>query len=210
MVETLRHLILQQGARLQGRPALTCPEWGTLSYMALRNRVEGLALGLAAAEFPNPLHCDTGTPWDWVAELAAATCGLVWEPGAPALAPSFLGGPRFQDEAGRQVYHDRDEAVQPTTPFAPGLTQGEVLLRLKRANRRLGWDHATVLEAIPGPGDPQARRAVLWSAFFAGAHVRCESWCPFVGEGSGKPPAKSQTPVMPPLQGFWNAEWTPA
>ena len=52
MASTLRDLLIQRAARLQGRPALTAPEWGTLTYAQLRNRAEGVALGLLASSPP--------------------------------------------------------------------------------------------------------------------------------------------------------------
>ena len=64
MATTLRDLLIQRAARLQGRPALTTPDWGTLSYAQLRNRVEGVALGLLATDPPSTVFCGTGTPWD--------------------------------------------------------------------------------------------------------------------------------------------------
>lgn len=201
MVETLRHLILQQGARLQERPALTCPEWGTLSYMALRNRVEGLALGLAAADFPDPIHCATGTPWDWVAELATAACGLRWSPDAPALDPAFLGGSRFQDEAGRQAYHDRDEAVQADTLFTAGHTHETFLRHLRRLNRELGWDHTLRIHHSPISQNPLLARAQLWSAFFAGSHM---IWAGSTTSDPQDQASESTTPfTREVLEAFW-------
>ena len=78
MATTLRDLLIQRAARLQDRPALTALDWGTLSYAQLRNRVEGVALGLLAAEPPSTVFCATGTAWDWAAELAAAASRPSW------------------------------------------------------------------------------------------------------------------------------------
>lgn len=170
MVETLRHLLLQQGARLQERPALAAPGWEPLSYLAFRNRVEGLALGLMAEARPpgTAVFAATGSAWDWAVEVAAAACGLVWDPAGRRLEPGDL---RPGDEGGRQAYHDREDAVLPGTPFAEGLDHAAWLLRLRRLNTRLGWDHATRLDlplaALPTPEG----RLALWSAFFAGAAV---------------------------------------
>ncbi|MDP1832191.1 MAG: hypothetical protein Q8K67_09045 [Geothrix sp.] len=174
MPSTLRDLLIQRAARLQDRPALTAPGWGTLSHAQLRNRAEGVALGLWADAPPNAVFSATGTAWDWAAELAAAASGLAWDPSGPAVPPEVLGGPRFNDEAGRGPYHDREQVVQASTPFAGGLEQGELMARLRRLNTRLGWDHAT------GVALPLARlaeptlRAALWSALYAGAHVILE------------------------------------
>ncbi|HJW08963.1 MAG TPA: hypothetical protein VJ483_04965 [Holophagaceae bacterium] len=173
---TLRHLLIQRAARLQERPALSAPDWGTLSYGAWRNRVEGIGLGLLAEPIPpgSPVFAHRGDAWDWAAETAAACCGLVWDPKAPELDPALFGGARFNDEHGRQGYHDRDDLVRDETPFHAGLTQGEVLLRLQRWNRSLGWDHATELR-LPSSrlADPETR-AALWNALYAGAYVRLE------------------------------------
>lgn len=172
-METLRALLIQRAARLQERPALTAPAWGRLAYPAFRNRVEGIALGLMAGH-PAPGTALGGRgagPWDWACEVAAACCGLVWDPAAPPADPDLLGGPRFNDEAGRQPYHDRDADLGPDTPFQAGLTHGELLLRLRRLNGRLGWDHETEVR-IPeaGLGTPEAR-AALWSVLYAGGHA---------------------------------------
>ena len=171
MTTTLRELILRQGARLQGRPALTAPGWGTLSHAQLRQRVEGLAMGLLAVRPALPVFSATGTAWDWAAELAAAACGLPWDPGAPPVPPDLLGGPAFHAEAGRGPFHERERLVGPGTLFQGALTHGELLARLRRLNVRLGWDHETAL-ALPLPrlGEPGCR-AILWSALYAGGHL---------------------------------------
>lgn len=176
MAETLRQLVIQRAARLQGAPALASAAWGPLTYTQLRNRVEGVALGLMA-EAPAPalaVHARTGTPWDWVAEVAAACCGLAWLPQGAPIPPEVLGGSAFNDERGRQAYHDREEDVEPDTPFLPGWTQGSWLAQLQRLNRSLGWDHRTVLVLPPDAlGGPEGR-AAAWSALYAGAALRLE------------------------------------
>ena len=174
MTQTLRDLLIQRAARLQERPALTAPGWGTLSYAQLRNRVEGVALGLLAMEPCPALFSATGTAWDWAAEVAAAASGLAWGPAGQAVPPEVLGGSRFNDEGGRGPYHLREQVVQASTPFTSGLDHGEVMARLRRLNVELGWDHATQV------GLPVARlgeapvRAALWSALYAGAHAELE------------------------------------
>lgn len=172
MVTTLRHLLIQRAARLQERPAFSAPGWGTLSYAHLRQRVEGVALGIMADPPPQAaLFARTGSPWDWAAEIAAACCGFRWESGAPHLGPEVLGGLRFNAEDGRQPYHDQEDQVQEATPFLPNRTQGELLQRLRRLGVQLGWDHETHLRmplAWLGTGEG---RAALWSALYAGAHA---------------------------------------
>lgn len=171
MASTLRDLLIQRAARLQGRPALTAPSWGTLSYAQLRNRVEGVALGLLAGPLPGSVSSATGTIWDWAAELAAAASGLAWEPTAPPVPMESLGGPRFNTEAGRGAYHAREQVVTEATPFCPGLTQGELMARLRRLNATLGWDHDTRVDLpLAHLGEP-ALRAALWSTLYAGAHA---------------------------------------
>jgi hypothetical protein len=173
MITTLRDLLLQRAARLQGRQALSAPGWGTLSYAQLRNRVEGVALGLLAEplEPGQVVFAATGGPWDWAAELAAAACGLVWEASGPPVPAAILGGPLFNAEAGRGPYHDRDRLLDEGNPFHAGLSHGELLARLTRLNLRLGWDHDTLvtlpLARIGEPGP----RAALWSALYGGSHL---------------------------------------
>ncbi len=171
MASTLRDLLIQRAARLQGRPALTAPGWGTLSYAQLRNRAEGVALGLLAAPPAPAVFSATGTPWDWAAELAAAASGLTWDPEGQRVPPEILGGSRFNLDEGRGPYHTREQSVSGATPFSGGLTHGELMLRLQRLNRTLGWDHDTRVDL------PQARlgeiplRAALWSLLYAGGHA---------------------------------------
>ncbi len=171
MATTLRDLLIQRAARLQGRPALTTPDWGTLSYAQLRNRVEGVALGLLATDPPSAVFCATGTPWDWTAELAAAASGLTWDPTGQPVPPEVLGGPRFNDEAGRGPYHAREQLVGAATPFTAGLDHAELMVRLRRLNVQLGWDHDTRVELpLVGLGEA-APRAALWSALYSGGHA---------------------------------------
>lgn len=175
MATTLRDLLIQRAARLQDRPALTTPDWGALSYARLRNRVEGVAFGLLAQDLPpGSIFCATGAPWDWIAELAAAASGLVWDPAGPAVSPDILGGPRFNDERGRGPYHAREQVVEAATPFTAGLTQGELMVRLRRLNVRLGWDHDTSLLLPPEHLGETPLRAALWSVLYAGAQVALE------------------------------------
>lgn len=174
MATTLRDLLIQCAARLQDRSALTAPEWDTLSYAQLRNRAEGVALGLLAGESPAAVFSATGTVWDWAAELAAAASGLTWDPAGLAVPTDVLGGSRFNDEAGRGPYHAREQVVQASTPFSSGLDHGELMARLRRLNVRLGWDHATrVALPMARMGDAPVR-AALWSALYAGAHAVLE------------------------------------
>jgi hypothetical protein len=170
---TLRALLIQRAARLQERPAFTAPGWGTLAYPAFRNRVEGVALGIMAGEPPmgTRIFSATGSPWDWACEVACACCGLVWAPEGAPVPAEVLGGPRFNDDGGRQAYHDRDHNLLAGTSFTGGLDHGELLARLARLNRRLGWDHDTRV-ALPQDalGTPEGRGA-LWSALYGGSHA---------------------------------------
>lgn len=162
---------MRRAARLQEWPALTAPGWETLRYPAFRNRVEGVALGLMAAPAGGRAGISGAGAWGWVLEVAAACCGLAWDPASPP--PSgVLGGPAFNDEGGRQAYHDGGEALEAGTPFRGGLTHGELLARLARLNGKLGWDHDTVVEVPLADLDTDAARGALWSALYAGAHAR--------------------------------------
>ena len=170
---SLRGLLIQRAARLQGRPALTAPDWGTLLWPAFRNRVEGVGLGLMAGAPALGEACfsRTGGPWDWAAEVACACCGLVWDPAGTPVAADILGGPAFNHEDGRQPYHDRDHGMDGQTRFLPGLDHEELERRLRRLNGRLGWDHETEV-ALPLADLAAAEvRGALWSALFAGAHA---------------------------------------
>jgi hypothetical protein len=170
---TLRALLIQRAARLQEYRALSAPGWGVLDYPAFRNRVEGAALGLMA-EAPAVgarIFSATGGPWDWVCEVACACCGLVWSPDGTPVRTEVLGGGRFNHEAGRQPYHDRERGIQDGTLFTGSLTHGELLTRLARLNRSLGWDHDTTLTLpLDRLAAPETRGA-LWSALYAGSHV---------------------------------------
>lgn len=204
MTSTLRDLLLQRAARLQGRPALTAPGWGTLTYAQLRNRVEGVALGLLAGAPPATMSSATGTAWDWAAELAAAASGLAWNPGGPSLPMEVLGGPRFNTEAGRGAYHAREQLVTEGTSFTAGLTHGEVMVRLRRLNAALGWDHDTRVDLPLGRLGEPALRAALWSALYAGAHaVLAPAAAPATGllaRFRPTPPIWNSTPFEP----FWS------
>lgn len=173
MDSTLRHLLIQRAARLQDLPALSSPEWGTLNYFQFRNRVEGVALGLMAPPVPESgVFAHTGTSWDWICEVAAACCGLPWDITGLPVDSAILGGSRFNDEHGRQPYHDREEGVREATIFCGGLAHGEWMHRLHRLNGSLGWDHMTEIDLPIEEIGTDAVRAALWSALFAGAHAR--------------------------------------
>lgn len=184
---TLRALLIQRAARLQEWPAFTAPGWDSLRYPAFRNRVEGVALGLMAGSpaLGAPVFSRTGSPWDWACEVASACCGLVWSPAGAPVPIDILGGPRFNDEAGRQPYHDRDHELTETTLVAAALDHGELLRRLQRLNSKLGWDHATAVTLpVKQIATPELRGA-LWSALFAGSHAilvpgKVEDWEPGV------------------------------
>ncbi len=197
MATTLRDLLIQRAARLQGRPALTSPAWGTLSYAQLRNRVEGLALGLLAADPPPAVFSATGTPWDWLAEVAAAASGLPWDSTGQAVPPEVLGGTRFNDEGGRGPYHDREQLVVAATPFTAGLDHGQLMARLRRLNVQLGWDHDTVVDLPLAQLEGAPVRAALWSALYAGAHA-------VLGPGAASPGPHAQGGV--PLESSWGPE----
>ena len=171
MADTLRDLLIQRAARLQERPALTAPGWGTLSYAQLRNRAEGVALGILAHEPEGPQCSSTGTAWDWAAELAVAASGLLWDAVGQTVPPEMLGGAGFNDEAGRGPYHHREQVVQTATPFTANLTHGELMTRLRRLNIQLGWDHATTIQLPLAQLGEAPVRAALWSALYAGGHA---------------------------------------
>lgn len=181
MATTLRDLLIQRAARLQDRPAFSAPAWGTLSYAQLRNRAEGVALGLLASESSPMVFSATGTAWDWIAELAAAASGLAWDPDGQAVPSGVLGGPRFNDEAGRGAYHACEQTVTEATPFSSGLTHGELMARLRRLNTALGWDHDTRVDLpLARLGEP-ALRAALWSILYAGGHAGLVAEAPAAG-----------------------------
>lgn len=168
MATTLRDLLIQRAARLQEHPALVAPGWGHLSYFQLRNRVEGLAFGLLARGGSGPFLSQSGTAWDWIAELAVAASGLTWEDSGQLLPLELYGGAGFHDEAGRGLYHAQEKEVGEDTPFRGELTHGLLMGRLRRLNGRLGWDHDTRLGLpLANLGTP-AMRAALWSLLYAG------------------------------------------
>ncbi|HEX9081597.1 MAG TPA: hypothetical protein VF768_04915, partial [Holophagaceae bacterium] len=199
MARTLRDLLIQRAARLQERPALTAPEWGTLSYAQLRNRAEGVAFALLAGpSTPEAVFSSTGTAWDWAAELATAASGLAWDADGWILPAACLGGAAFHPEAGRGPYHAREQVVREETSFHAGLVQGEVLRRLGRLNARLGWDHDTEVRLpMDRLGAPEVR-AALWSALFGGSHAHLEAPRP----AHRKPPEAAWTPER--FKGFWD------
>ncbi len=205
MASTLRDLLIQRAARLQGRPALSTVDWGTLTYAQLRNRAEGVALGLLAASSPPTVFSATGTAWDWAAELAAAASGLVWDPGGQIVPSEVLGGPCFNAEAGRGVYHACEHIVTEATPFSAGLTHGDLMLRLRRLNTNLGWDHDTHVELpLARLGEP-ALRAALWNLLYAGGHAVLMAEVP----NSTGLLARFQRPKAgwdpEPFSGFWTS-----
>lgn len=171
-MHNLRHLLLQRSARLQGRPALTAPDWGTLSWSAWRNRVEGVAFGLLSEDPPPTAVAPRGdSPWAWALEVAAACSAIPLDPSAPDCDAGIFGGARFNSQEGRHAFHEREHHLTEATPFDAHLTHGDLILKLQRWNRKLGWDHATTLqvplEAIP----TAAARAVLWNLLYAGGHA---------------------------------------
>jgi hypothetical protein len=205
MAATLRQLLIQRAARLQERPALTAPGWGTLGWGAWRNRVEGVALGLLAASRPpgTPVFLAGGGPWAWAAEVAAACAGLAWDPAGEAVPLAILGGAGFNSEDGRGPYHDREAAVTGELGFCAGLDQAGLVARLARLNRRLGWDHDTVLDLPLALSATPAGRAALWSALYAGAHARLAEAAPSPrGWFRRASPAPSFDPA--PFQDFWD------
>jgi len=170
---SLRALLIQGAARLQEWPALTAPGWDTLLYPAFRNRVEGVALGLMAPGPPlaSGLYSCTGTPWDWACEVACACCGLRWDPAAPEADAAILGGDRFNDEEGRQPYHDRDHELDADTPFLGELTHGDLAMLLRRLNGKLGWDQETTITLPLSQLHTREVRTALWSALYGGSHA---------------------------------------
>jgi hypothetical protein len=112
--------------------------------------------------------------------LAAAASGLAWDPGGKAVPPEVLGGPRFNDEAGRGLYHAREQLVGAATPFAGGLDHAGLMARLRRLNVQLGWDHDTRVELPLAQLGEAPLRAALWSAVYAGAQavLGADPWDP--------------------------------
>ncbi len=176
MADNLRKLLIQRAARLQGRPAFTTSAWGTLTYAQFRNRTEGVSLGLLAQTIPtgSAIFSATGGPWDWASEVAAACCGLSWNPSGIAVGADILGGPQFNDERGRGPYHEREDEVTEDTLFWGDLTHADVMLRLQRMNRVLGWDHDSEIHLpLTNLATPEVR-AALWCALYGGGHAMIE------------------------------------
>ncbi len=206
MADNLRQLLIQRGARLQERPALTTAAWGTLSYAKFRNRVEGVALGLLAADRPVgfAIHGTEPGPWTWASEVAGACCGLRWDAAGGPVEHDILGGPRFNDEHGRGPYHEREHEVDAGTVFSGGLDHGALLLRLQRMNRSLGWDHdSTVPVPLAAVATPEGR-AALWCALYGGSHA-------ILMEPGASPPSRfgKRKDTLPawdptPFEAFWN------
>ncbi len=216
MTTTLRDLLIQRAARLQERPALTTPEWGTLSYAQLRNRAEGVALGLLAGECPTSVFSASGTvfsasgtAWDWVAELAAAASGLGWEPSGQTVPAEVLGGAAFNAEGGRGPYHAREQVLEPATPYTAGLDHGQMMARLRRLNVQLGWDHTSAVDLPLAHLGEAPLRAALWSALYAGAHAvlvnSAEAPTGLLRKFRSGPPAWDPTPFLE----FWATDRHP-
>ncbi len=172
MASPLRQLLLQRAARLQGRSALTAPGWGTLSWSAWRNRVEGVAFGLLSEDpSPSSVAPRGDSPWTWALEVAAACAGIPLDQRARDCDPAIFGGARFNSQEGRHAFHECEDTLSDATPFDARLTHGDLILRLQRWNRKLGWDHATAvqvpMDALPTPPG----RAVLWNLLYAGGHA---------------------------------------
>lgn len=204
MSNTLRQLLIQRAARLQERPALTTAAWGTLTWSAWRNRVEGLAMGLLAAPLIEPLHSCGHGPWDWAAEVAVACCGWTWAAGGQAIPEAVLGGPSFNAEEGRGLYHDREKEVLPATPFTEGLTHEDLLGRLQTWNHRLGWDHTSTLAIASEHLGSSEGRAALWCALYAGAHVQAlEPSLPAKGLRRWLAAAPASPLDLQAFQAFW-------
>lgn len=208
MAATLRQLLLQRAARLQGRPALTTPDWGTLSWAAWRNRVEGVAFGLLASEPPPaslaPLE---PSPWAWALEVAAACAGIQLDPTAPTADKAIFGGALFNAQDGRHAYHEREDALTEATPFGPQLTQGDLMRKLQRWNRKVGWDHATTLSLPMASLGTDAGRAALWNLLYAGGHAVLMEELPPAPKGLSRFFAKTAPPpAWEPSQfeGFWD------
>jgi hypothetical protein len=204
MAATLRQLLVQRAARLQERPALTAPGWGTLGWGAYRNRVEGVAMGLLAAPRPlgAPVFLPGGGPWAWAAEVAAACAGLGWDPTGATVDAAILGGAAFNSEDGRGPYHDRDAEIGGDLPFCAGLDQASLLVRLGRLNHALGWDHKTMVRLPLAQASSPAGRAALWSALYAGAHADLtDTEAPAGGWFRRAAPAPPFDPA--PFEGFW-------
>ncbi len=207
MAANLRQLLIQRSARLQGRPALTTPDWGTLSHGAWRNRVEGLALGVMAEDPPpEALFSHTLRAWDWALEVAAACAGIPWDPSALQPDEALFGGARFNDEQGRRAYHDREESLGADTPFDARHTHGDMMRTLQRWNARLGWDHDTVLHVPLSALPTETGRAALWNLQYAGGHAVLLEDLPTAARGLSRffkrgPRVPDWDPAS--FEGFW-------
>ena len=211
MPDNLRNLLIQRAARLQERPALTSPAWGTLDYSRLRNRVEGVALGLLASECPvgMAIFSATGTPWDWAAEIAAACCGLRWESPGAIVSPEILGGIRFNDERGRGPYHEREHEVAGSTCFSGEHDHAAMMQVLRRMNRVLGWDHETVVRFPVAQIGTREVRAALWCVLYAGSHAILDE-VPPPRKGMFRSRDVNPTAFDPaPFLEFWTLPWAP-
>ena len=205
MAANLRQLLIQRAARLQGRPALTAPGWGTLSWGAWRNRVEGVALGLMAMEpLPDSTCSRTGTPWDWTLEVAAACAGIARRADAMPADAALFGGARFNDDHGRHAYHDREASLDAGTPFDARFSHGDMMRKLQRWNRESGWDHDTVLRMPLAELSTEPARAALWSALYAGAHtILLEEPAPTKGFTARFKKAQPETWNPSAFESFW-------
>ena len=208
MATNLRQLLIQRSARLQGRPALTTPGWGTLSHGAWRNRVEGLALGVMAEDPPpEALYSHTLSAWDWALEVAAACAGIRWDPSTAQADAALFGGARFNDEQGRRAYHDREESLGADTPFDARHTHRDMMRTLQRWNARLGWDHDTVLRLPLSVLAMETGRAALWNLQYAGGHAVLMEDAPPISHGLGRlfKRTEERTEWNPDLfDGFWD------
>jgi hypothetical protein len=205
MADNLRKLLIQRAARLQERPALTAPSWDLLNYSQFRNRVEGVAMGLLASACPSgsARFCATGTPWDWASEVAAACCGLRWEPAGASVDPEILGGPRFNDEHGRGPYHEREHEVGGSSLFSAGLDHAAMMQKLQRLNRSLGWDHETEVRLPMRQIGTRDVRAALWCALYAGAHAILEEDPPAPRSVFRRRTIQRAAFDPTPFSGFW-------
>jgi len=208
MAANLRQLLLQRSARLQSRPAITAPGWGTLSWSAWRNRVEGVAFGLLSVH-PEASSIAPGgpAPWGWTLEVAAACSGIRLDGNAPAPDPENFGGSRFNAQEGRQAYHDREDELDEGTPFDARLTHGEMMLKLQRWNRKLGWDHTTSLPLLLAEQDTDEGRALLWNLVYAGGHAVLVDAHPPTPRGLARlftrPPSRPAQGLAD-VRGFWD------
>lgn len=190
-METLRQLLIQRAARLQERPALSCRAWGTLNYSQYRNRIEGVALGLmadkpAVGELVFMDQKDLGwfnayeqleqflaiqEPWSWICEVAAATCGLVWNLEGYRINPSIAGGALFNNELGRGEFHNRDQEINKATLLTLTHSHAQMLSKMQRTNSILGWDHKSEIHLPIEHLTTPVGRAMLWNGIYGGSHI---------------------------------------